>query len=157
MTHISAARRDSQIHDREAALAATGDLMEAFVAAYALMSHADGEVAAAERRRIFAILRENPAMSVFSRDDLAEEIALHEANFRYDPELAQQISRERLTPLAGNRRAAARVLAACRELIAADGVAHPSEYRALNEIKGILAFEDDAPFSIAPSIAAAQR
>lgn len=136
MTHASTARNTCP--RIEAAIAGVGELMEAFVAAYALMAHADGEVAAAERRRIFAILRETPAMSVFSRADLAEEVATHEANFRYDPELAQQIARERLIPLAGNRRAAARIVAACRELIPADGVAHPAEYRALDEIKAVL-------------------
>ncbi len=96
-------------------------------------------------------------MSVFSREEIGNEIAAHEANFRYDPELAQQLARERLVPLAGNRRAAARIVAACRELIPADGVAHPSEYRMLHDIKTLLAFEDAAPVSLARSIAAAQR
>ena len=139
------------------ALSGTTDLMEALVAACALVAHADGELAATERRRIFSILRDNPAMSVFSREDVAEEIAAHEANFSYDPELAQQIARERLIPFAGNRRAAARVLAACRELITADGIAHPAEYRTLRELRDLLGYEDmPAPRSSAP-IAAAQR
>lgn len=139
MTYASTARNSHP--PIEAAAASVGELMKAFVAAYALMAHADGEVAAAERRRIFAILRQTPAMSVFSREDLIEEVAAHEANFRYDPELAQQLARERLLPLAGNRRAAARIVAACRELIPADGIAHPAEYRALDEIKAVLQFE----------------
>ena len=122
----------------EAALVRTTDLMEAMIAAYALMAHADGEVAPAERRRMFSILRENPAMSVFSRADIADEIAEHEANFRFDPEVAQQIAREKLAAVMGQGRSIRLVVAACRDLIAADGVAHPSEYRMLAEIKTLL-------------------
>lgn len=127
----------------EAARSQRAALMEAIVAACALMAHADGEVAGAERRRVLAILRENPAMSVFSHDELAEEMAAHEASFRYDPELAQQLAREKLQPLAGNRRAGHRIASACRALIPADGVAHPAEYRMLADIKSLIAFDDD--------------
>lgn len=127
-----------------AALARTERTMQAVVAAYALMAHADGEAAASERRRLFAVLRENPAMSVFSRGDVAEEVAAHEANFRFDPELAQQIAREKLVPIIGQERAVRFVIAACRELIPADGVAHPAEYRALAAIKTLLGFVDRA-------------
>ena len=156
MTHISAAaHRSDRAGALEAALSGSADMMEALVAAYALMAHADGEVAAAERRRIFAILRENPSMAIFSHENLADEIAAHEANFRYDPEVAQQIARARLAPIAGNRRASARVVAACRELIPADGIAHPSEYRTLNEIKTMLGFDDEPSASL--SISATQR
>lgn len=116
--------------------------MEAMVAACALIAHADGEVAGTERRRIFKILHDNPRMSVFSRQEIGEAIAAHEASFRYDPELAQQIAREKLSPIAGDRRASAKVVAACREIIPADGVAHPAEYRALAAIKATLAFDD---------------
>ena len=126
----------------EAAVSQTGPLMEALVAAYALMAHADGEVAGAERRRLFAILRDNPLLSMFSREDVAEEAAVHEANFRLDPELAQQIAREKLQPVIGQGRATRLVIAACREIIPADGVAHPAEYRALASIKAILGVED---------------
>ena len=116
--------------------------MEALVAAYALMAHADGEVAGAERRRLFSIVRETPALSAFSREQIAEEAAVHEANYRLDPEMAQQIAREKLQPIADQRRAARLVIAACRDIIQADGIAHPGEYRALAEIKLLLGFED---------------
>ena len=85
---------------------------------------------------------------------VAEEIAAHEANFRYDPELAQQLAREKLLPFAGNRRASSRIIAACRELIPADGVAHPAEYRALAEIKALLGFDDNGTAGAARSVAA---
>lgn len=129
---------------REAAMARTADLLDAMVAAYALVAHADGEVAGAERRRIFAILREHPAMSVFSHDEIASEVAEHEANFRLDPELAQQIAMEKLALVIGQEQAVRQIIGACRELIPADGVAHPSEYRMLAEIRGLLGHQGAA-------------
>ncbi|UDL94168.1 TerB family tellurite resistance protein [Lichenihabitans sp. PAMC28606] len=136
--------RDHQSVAAEAALSRAADLMEALVAAYALMAHADGEVAAAERQRMFSILRGNPAMSIFSRHDIAEEAAVHEANFRLDPEVAQQIAREKLLAVANRRDAVSTIIAACREIIPADGVAHPAEYRQLAEIKSMLGRPDEA-------------
>lgn len=113
-------------------------LMQALVAAYALMAHADGEVAGSERRRLFATLRDTPALEALSRAEVAAEAAEHEANFRLDPEIAQQIAWEKLAPIAGHRRAALTVIRACRDLIPADGVAHPSEYRTLADIRARL-------------------
>ena len=142
MTYLTAERRFPDTSANDAALAGTAELMEGLIAACALMAHADGEIAGAERRRMFTILREHPAMTAFSRHDLAEEIATHEANFRYDPELAQQMAREKLLPLVGDQRAATRIVAACRALIRADGVEHPAEYRALAEIRELLEHRD---------------
>jgi tellurite resistance protein len=119
--------------------------MQALVAAYALMAHADGEVAGSERRRLFAIARETPALEDFPRADVADAVAEHEANFRLDPEVAQQIAWEKLTPVAGQRRAALLVIGACRELIPADGVGHPSEYRMLAEIRSRLSVDGLPP------------
>lgn len=131
----------------EAAFARTADLMEAMVAAYALMAHADGEAAAAERRRMLAILSENRALSLFSRDDLVRAMAEHEANYRYDPEVAQEIAREKLALVKDRPRAVAAVLDACRELIPADGIAHPGEYRALAAVKVLLGAMSDTSLS----------
>lgn len=128
----------------DAALARTADLMEAMVAAYSLMAHADGEAAPTERRRILAILRDNPAMSVFSRAEIAAEIAEHEANYRLDNEVAEQVAREKLAVIANRPRECRLVIAACRDLIPADGVAHPSEYRMLEEIKALLGWTGPA-------------
>ena len=120
-------------------------LMEALIAAYALMAHADGEVAGAERRRFLGFIRETPSLYGFPRGRVTEEVANHEANFRLDPEVAQQMAREKLQPVAGKRRATRIIVAACREIIPADGVAHPGEYRALAEIKALLGVEDLGP------------
>ena len=147
---------DRGLTGAQQAVAGNVEMMQALVAAYALMAHADGEVATAERRRIFSILRESPGMTAVSQDAIGDEIAAHEANFRYDPELAQQIAREKLVPAARSRRAAARIVATCRELIPADGVAHPSEYRALADIKAMLGFDDSQQNGALRSVSATQ-
>lgn len=119
--------------------------LQALVAAYAMMAHADGELAASERRRLFAIVRDTPALEGVSRDEVEELAAVHEANFRFDPELARQMAWEKLDPIAGHRRAAHVLIAACRELIAADGIAHPAEYRMLADITSRLGIDGLPP------------
>lgn len=120
-------------------------LLKALVAGYALMAHADGELASSERRRLFAIVRDTPAFEDFSPDDVAEDVAIHEANYRRDPEQAQRLAWNRLAPVAGQRRAAHALVAACRELIPADGVAHPAEYRTLAAIRSRLGIDGLPP------------
>ena len=128
----------------EAALSRHGDFMEAMLAAGAIMAHADGEMAGAERRKILALVRENPVLSIFSREAIVEEMSTHEANYRLDPEVAHLLAREKLVRVAEDRRLAHLILNACRAILAADGIAHPSEYRALAEIRGMLGFEREA-------------
>lgn len=119
--------------------------LKALVAGYALMAHADGEVTNAERRRLFAIVRDTPAFEGFSHHDVVDEVEAHEANYRNDPEEAQASAWHRLDPVAGQRRAAHVLVAACRELIAADGIAHPAEYRTLAAIKSRLGIDGLPP------------
>ena len=109
------------------------------------MAHADGEPVSAERRRLFAIVRETPAFEDVSTDDLAEEVATHESNFRRDPDGAERVAWDRLHPIAGQRRAAHALLAACRELVPADGIAHPAEYRTLAAIRSRLGIDGLPP------------
>jgi tellurite resistance protein len=113
-------------------------LIEAVAAAYALIVHSDGEPAHIERQQLFTILRNNPALSRLPRSDVADATAEHEANFRLDAEVAQEIAREKLAALAGDGAAADLILVLCRELIAADGVLHPAERRQFREIKTLL-------------------
>lgn len=147
MSALSGPRRSSATPTRiavEAAAARSVDFMEAIIAAGALMAYADGEMAAAERRRLLQMVRETPMLASFSHREIARELAEHEANFHYDPEVAQLMAREKLVPLAGNARLALLVVDAGRRLIAADGVAHPAEYRALAEITDALGLAETA-------------
>jgi tellurite resistance protein len=112
-------------------------LIEAIAAAYALIAHSDGEPAGIERQQLFTILRNRPALSSLPRTEIAQASAVHEANFRLDPEIAQEIAREKLIAI-DESAASDIILALCRELIAADGVLHPAERRQFREIKTLL-------------------
>lgn len=125
----------------EAAISLGIDVLEAAVAAGVLMAHADGEMAAAERRKLLGLIREHRSLQVFPREQVADEVAMHEANFRLDPEVAQILAREKLASIVGRPKMARQVVALCRELIAADGVRHPSEYRVLAEIRSLLGLD----------------
>ncbi|MBV9394876.1 MAG: tellurite resistance TerB family protein [Methylobacteriaceae bacterium] len=113
-------------------------LVDAVAAAYALIVHSDGEPAHIERQQLFTILRNNPALIRLPRSELADATAEHEANFRLDAEVAQEIAREKLSAIATEGASADLILALCRELIAADGVLHPAERREFGEIKRLL-------------------
>ncbi|MDX7953054.1 TerB family tellurite resistance protein [Lichenihabitans sp. Uapishka_5] len=108
--------------------------LEALVAAYALMAHADGEFAASERRCLLSIVCDTPALDTITRDDAEALADRYEAHFNIDPESAEHAAWERLDLIVGHRRAVDVLVAACRELIAADGIGHPAEYRMLAAI-----------------------
>jgi tellurite resistance protein len=124
----------------EIAISTSAAFMEAAVAAYAIIAHADGEVAAMERRRLMLIARIEPKLKAFSHADVSEEFATHEANYLLDNELAGQLALEKLEALKPHRRDAHIIIDACREAIHADGVTHPSEIRALEKVKRALGF-----------------
>jgi tellurite resistance protein len=133
----------NQINIRVTAPTGNPDFVEALVAACAIIAHADGEVAASERRSFVAITRSEPALRAFSADRLLQEFAAHERNFRRDPELAREIAVAKLTTMRKRRRAAHAIVEACRLVIPADGIAHPAEFRALAKIKKLLGIEPD--------------
>lgn len=128
----------------EAAAARRVDLMEALIAAGVMLAYADGEMARTERRRLLQLVRETPMLAAFSREQVVDEVAAHEANFHLDPEVAQLMAREKLQPMTSDRRLGRLILTTCRQIIPADGVAHPAEYRALTEIGRILGLDDVA-------------
>lgn len=117
--------------------------MEALVAAYAIVAHADGEVAPKERRRLMSMARNEPLLAHFSHADIAGEFALHEANYELDNELAGVLAAEKLEAMRGHPREARTIIAAARAAILADDVLHPSEMRALHEIKQALGLLQD--------------
>ena len=124
-----------------AGLQNTSDFRDALLAAVAMLAYADGEMAGVERRRIMTLARENPVLADVPRSEIADELAVHEANYRLDPEVAQILAREKLVRIAGQRRLAQMIVNACRAVLPADGVAHPSEYRVLAEIRGLVGLE----------------
>ena len=127
--------------DNEIAVSKGAPFMEAVVAAYAIIAHADGEIALAERRRLMTIARNEPRLAPFSHEDVAQEFAMHEANYRLDNEVANVMALEKITPMRARRRSARAFVHACREAIVADGIIHPAEMRALAKIKQALGLE----------------
>lgn len=120
----------------------SSQFMEAMVAAYAIVAHADGEVAPAERRRLMSLARHEPLLASFSRRDVAEELAVHEANFELDNEVAGEMAIEKLAPMREFPREARAIVEAAKAAIPADGIAHPAEFRALSKVKLILRLLD---------------
>ena len=121
----------------------SSQFMESLVAAFAIIAHSDGEVAPAERRRLMALARNEPLLSVFSRNEIAEELAIHEANYELDNEVAGEIAIEKLELMREHPREARAIVEAARSAIAADGVTHPAEFRALAKVKLILRLHQD--------------
>jgi tellurite resistance protein TerB len=120
----------------------SAEFMEALVAAYSLIAHADGEVSPTERRRLMLIARTEPRLSFFSHEEVSEELAMHEANYLLDVEVATEIALEKLDPLNGQPAQAKAVVDACRLAIVADGTLHPSEIRVLTIIRQRLGLPD---------------
>ncbi len=111
---------------------------DALIAAVALVTHADGAMAAAERSRFLSLIEEDPALATFGRDAVLRELATHEANYRFDPEVGAEMAREKLVQIAGRTRICSALVRICRAVIPADGVIHPAEHRALAEIRSVL-------------------
>mgnify|MGYP001766406910 FL=1 len=117
--------------------------MEALVAAYAIVAHSDGEVAARERRRLLSMARNEPLLAHFSHADVVGEFAIHEANYELDNEVASVLAVEKLQALSGRPREAGTIVAAARAAATADGILHPAELRALAKVMRALGVSQD--------------
>ncbi len=111
---------------------------DALIAGVAMVSHADGEPSPAERSRFLSLLEEDPALRTFDRHLVLADLAVHEANYRFDVEVGTLMARETLVRIAGRPRLCAALVRICRAVIPADGVIHPAEHRALAEIRSAL-------------------
>jgi tellurium resistance protein TerD len=110
------------------------DLLDALVAACAVVAYADGQADECERRRLVGMMRRIPLLEGFSRDDLAEEFARHERAFENDPVHARERALAAVAALRPNTTEMRILLRSCDEILLADGVAHPQEYEALSSI-----------------------
>lgn len=115
------------------------DLLDALVAACAVVAYADGEADERERRRLLGMMRRIPLLAGFSSDDLADEFARHERAFESDPVDARERALAAIAALKPNTAEMRILLKSCDEILMADGVAHPLEYEALSSIGHALA------------------
>ena len=70
-------------------------------------------------------------------------LAIHEANYELDNEVAGEIAIEKLELMREHPREARAIVEAARSAIEADGVTHPAEFRALAKVKLILRLHQD--------------
>lgn len=114
-------------------------LMQAMVAACALIANADGRIDAVERARVLRLLRTVPPMAGFPARELAAEFDRHERQLDFEPYSARDKALDAIEALQANATEARLLLSACQTVLEADGVAHPAEYEALSRIGRALA------------------
>lgn len=129
-------------------------LMEATIAACAIVAHADGSVAPAERIRMMELMRAHPLLALFPRDEVIHEFTRHTYNFVEDPTEAMHHAIRQVMQVAGRKRLARVVLDACLVITAADGRVDPREIEAVRLIREALDLPPDpngAPAGTRPS------
>ena len=136
-------RRTGQLakHKREIEDSATNgkeELMEAMVAACAAIAFADGNLDIRERRRMFTLIQTHPSFVGFSHADVAVEFERNKTAFEEDPETARREAFLVIRSLKASAAEAHFILAACRQVLEADGVRHPEEFSTLAEIHAAL-------------------
>ena len=114
------------------------DLMEAMIAACAVIAFADGSLDITERRRIFTLFQTDPTFAGFSHADVAREFTRHKMAFEEDPATARREALITIRSLKATAPEVKLVLDACQQVLEADGVEHPQELAALAEIRAAL-------------------
>lgn len=125
----------------ETSRAGAEDFFQALVAAVAVIAHADGQLALAERRKLVEAFLASPAMEGFSVADLAEELAHHARAYSYAPDLAEKQALTTLGMSALGITERQTIRDACHQVITADGLVHPVELGALHRVES--AFGND--------------
>ena len=136
-TNESARQAKTQMAD-EASIAGREDLMEAMVAACAIIAFADGKVDWTERRRTFQMMRAIPAFAGFSSSAIADEFARHERAFQAEPERARERAFFAIAVLEPHATHSRMLLSACEQVLEADGIHHPLENQELGAIGKLL-------------------
>lgn len=109
-------------------------LMRAMVAACAMVARADGKIDLAERKRIFRLMQAAHVFEHFARATVEAEFAACEQRFDYEPYSARETALDLIEALDANAAQARALLAACQQVLEADGVARAAEYRAVSYI-----------------------
>lgn len=114
------------------------ELVEALVAACAIVAHADGTVAAEERRRVLRAVQALPAPGMTS-ESVRAAFLRHEIAFAQSPSAARSAALATVRAMQPSTHRVRLVLSACQQVLEADGVGHPAEYEALSDIGKALA------------------
>ena len=118
-------------------------LMGALAAACAVIAHADGRAVSVEIRRMLAVMRADPLLSVLPAEDALVPFIEYARVFRADPQRARTVALRQVGRLAEEPRQARLVLHACLTVSEADGVVHPAEAAAIREVRLALGLDPD--------------
>jgi tellurite resistance protein TerB len=113
-------------------------LMDATVAACAIIAHADGDVSPAERRRVITLMQADRLLSLFARDEVRAAFDAYESAFAENPGLAMEQALMAIMPAARRREEARVVLQACLLITAADGRIDRRELDAIGLVREAL-------------------
>ncbi len=115
-----------------------GALLDAIAAACALVTHADAEETAAERRGLRAFQLSDPLLAALPADELSSRLADHAAAWRADPAAAQAAALRVLAPLRAEPDQARLVLEACARMVPVDGRIEAEELDAVRLVRHAL-------------------
>ncbi len=113
-------------------------MVEALIAACAVISHADGRSSPIERRRLSTVLADDPPLAMLPRDLVAEASKAHRNAFLPDPTAARAAALHQVALLAPEPYKAQIVLDACMLVTHADERLDPAEMQSLCDIKSAL-------------------
>ncbi len=113
-------------------------LMDATIAACALIAHADGDVSPAERARVMSTMRGDKLLSMFEHAEVRAAFDAHASAFSDDPAEAIETALRAIMPLAGRRQESHVVLQACLLITAADGRIDQRELDAIGLVREAL-------------------
>lgn len=113
-------------------------MLEALVAACAIISYADARSALIERWKLAEVIARDPLLAALPKSAIAEEWAAHRQAFAADPAAAKAQALQKVARLAPEPHKGRMVLEACIRIMTADRNTDPAELRGLRDIKDAL-------------------
>ncbi len=126
-------------------------LMEATVAACAIIAHADGVVVPAEVRRVISIARTDPLLCLFPPEAVLAQFEAHADAIAADFGKGRAEALRDVAPLATRPGLARVVLDACLAVTCADDRVHPGEMQAIALVRDTLGLAPEPGGSAHPS------
>lgn len=113
-------------------------MLEALIAACAIISYADSRSALIERWKLVELLSDDPLLAALPKSAVAEEWAAHRRAFSAAPAAARAQALQTVARLASEPHKGRMVLDACVRIMNADRQAGEAELQALRDIKDAL-------------------
>ena len=113
-------------------------MLEALIAACAIISYADSRSALIERLKLVELLSEDPLLAALPKSAVAEEWSAHRQAFAAAPAAARAQALQTVARLASEPHKGRMVLDACVRIMNADRQTGEAELQALRDIKDAL-------------------